>query len=213
MKKIIILLIILSNTIFPENWIKVYKDKEIQVWTRKTNSPIDEFKAEIIINQPIQIVAAVLLDIDNHFEWVPDCKLSKIIKQLKEFDFIQYYQMDYPWPVDDRDLYIISKTKINLNNDTITIRSTALNDYPLKPGYIRITEYQSSWDLIKINDVKTKVLYQSYVHPAGSISPSLANYFIKNTPIKLLKGLKKQSNHIKYKEMGNHLLKKINQID
>jgi hypothetical protein len=182
-----------------DSWNKEFTKDDITVYTKPVEgSPLKEFKGEAVIEASIEICKNVILDIENHVKWRPDCIESKVI-QKDENSYITYNETRAPWPVSNRD--VILKNTMILSKDKIIFSFSALNNpdiLPLKNGIVRMTELTGSWTLVKQNG-NTLVTFQARINPAGSIPAWLANKTSIDQPFKSLQGLKQMVKDPKYK--------------
>jgi hypothetical protein len=182
-----------------DGWNKEFTKEDITVYTKPVEgSPLKEFKGEAVIGASIEICKNVLLDIENHVKWRPDCIESKLI-QKDENSYIAYNETKAPWPVSNRD--VILKNTMDILKDKIIFSFSALNNpdiVPLKDGVVRMTELTGKWTLLKQNG-NTLVTFQARINPAGSIPAWLANKTSIDQPFKSLQGLKQMVKDPKYK--------------
>jgi len=102
-----------------------------------------------------------------------------------------YNTIDLPWPTTDRDG--VSKMTIVHSKNTITIKMTAINGVKAEnDDYVRIKKSYGFWKLTTEGD-KTKVHFQYFANPSGSIPDWIINMFIVDNPFDTLTLLKKKA--------------------
>ena len=87
--------------------------KGVTVWkVGVPNSNVVGFKAQTIINHPINRVAMALADTDNSDEWLPRIGKITTLRTDEEANLVDLHMViDLPFPLNDRELYITSQAK------------------------------------------------------------------------------------------------------
>ena len=95
--------------------------------------------------------------------------------------------MDFPFPLNDRDLVIQGNYRKD-SNGRIIIKNKAINDLrvPIKNNVIRITHYEGDWIMTKLGAKQVKVTTSGFADPAGSIPTSFVNTFVEQQPYQML---------------------------
>jgi hypothetical protein len=73
----------------------------------------------------------------------------------------------------------------NENNTAEFIRIDVVNIgdyYPLKEDLVRVPYIKGFWELIKIDDISTKIVFMNAASPGGSIPDWLADSFVLDMP-------------------------------
>ncbi|MBL4744153.1 MAG: hypothetical protein JKX87_05900, partial [Cycloclasticus sp.] len=87
MKKLLLLSILLyATTAFAgETWELAKDENGIKVYTRtNTETQLKDFKADITVQAPIELVKQHMLSLEEHTKWAHERKVSKIIKTLDD---------------------------------------------------------------------------------------------------------------------------------
>jgi hypothetical protein len=172
-------------------WTQTESTDGINIYTRSVEGrSIDEFMGTVIINAPIEKVSAVLLDIPKFTEWFGYCKEIKVVKSYSDYKKLVYLVIKSPWPLTDRDLYVdviynISPTSVNVSINMADSKHTT--------SYYRMTKLVSRCVCTLVGENKVKVEYYVDGDPGGNIPSSLSNWFVKDQPLKTLKGLRIKS--------------------
>ena len=146
-----------------------YVKNGITVWKVDVpNTNVVGFKAQSILNYPINRVAAALTDVDHSAEWLP--RIGQI-KTLKVDDVQNYADMrmviDMPFPLTDRELFLTSKVTRKPNGD-LWVSNDLMNNAPkANPDFVRITEYSGGWKLEQVDAKRTRVTLTGHADPAG----------------------------------------------
>jgi hypothetical protein len=173
---------------------KLGKDKEgIKVYTRKVDGyKLKQVKAETVVQANIKVIKDLIADFDNHSKWVDNCAISKIVETKSENECFFYNTYTTPWPAKDRDVitHIIIDQK---SEDRVYINFDAAPDYmEEKEGYVRVPYSEGSWDLKKIDDNNTEIVYKIHVDSGGSIPRWMINELILRSPFRTIRSLKNQ---------------------
>lgn len=175
----------------------------ITVWEVPVkNSSHLGFKAQADIDASVAQVYAVIRDVDQAQKWIPSTRsVSMIDEDVSKGDAWLYYVIDMPFPLTDRDLVIKSKiTQDAAGNVTIKNVGTTDARTPEKTDYIRITNYQGTWQLKKLADNKTRVTLSGHADPRGGIPSWVANMFVTKQPYEMLRNMRKQVKKPRYND-------------
>ena len=173
-----------------EGWELKKEKNNIKVYLRDKNSFTKEYLAETIINSDLNSIYNVILDYDNAHKWMYKLESSKILKKESENLFYVYFTVNMNWPLKKRDL--VSDVKVEKTKNNIIIELNSKPDYTKRnPNYYRIEDTRSIWNLIKIDNKKTKVTLQSYAVING-IPEFITNIFILESPIHSMSKLREK---------------------
>lgn len=174
-----------------DDWSLEKDDAGIKVYTRIVDgSDLKEYRAETIVYASVDDITTLLKQPSLSSSWMEGCSSSKLLKQLKDNEFIGYYYNPAPWPVKDRDS--ISKMKFEKqSNGSVKVIIEGLPDYiPEKSGVVRVPYLKGFWELIPQDNDKTKIIQQVHASPGGSIPSWLANSSVVDIPFKTFINLK-----------------------
>jgi hypothetical protein len=194
MKKSILILFALFPIFFygQEKW-ELEKDKNgIKVYTRPIkDSEVKEFKAITFIKTSPEKLLSVINDARNFKEWIDKVDYSKLVSKPNSNTFIVYLQLGMPIGVTDRDMVLKNVVK-KLKNEGYRIEITSAYDkYPPQEDFVRIKKAYGHWSLIPYNG-GTKLYYQFYSDPAGSLPTWIVNMFLVDGPYNTLSALKEK---------------------
>jgi len=192
MKKLIFtcfFLLICIHSFSQTEW-KLKKDTNaIKIFTRSLpNESFDEYKAQTVIDNPIEGILNELLTAPKYFENCPS-GVSYYVKQLNDNQHVFYAHKDLPWPLKDRDLVtLLTVNKISDKKYKLTLESLP-NVIPEKEKTLRIKKLMGFWLLEEI-DKKTKVTQQLFVNPEGSLPKFVVNSLLVKGPYKTFSDLR-----------------------
>ena len=139
-------------------------------------------------------ILAVLDDISHFTEWMADCKSARIVKQINEFERVEYNRIAAPWPVSDRDTTVRSWVEASLAKNDVWARFQSMAVAGTGPvdGVVRMPRLAGFYHLEAIDVRHTKVTYQVDADPGGLLPDWLVKLTSRKLPIETLVGLRKQ---------------------
>lgn len=180
------------------DFIKEKKDHKIYVsdtpWSRYRT-----FKAETVIEQPIEVLMEVMLDVDGFAAWLPDCLLSKRVKTLGndkfEGHFLVHVIWDSIWPITNRDFVIEVVTHLDWKTMNITVELISVDDsdVPVAEGTKRLKKFYSRYQFSSVDRNRTHVTYSMVVDPDLPFPSRIAEIQTAPIPYKTLIGLSERS--------------------
>ncbi|MEN0048161.1 MAG: START domain-containing protein [Bacteroidota bacterium] len=183
-------LLVFSNQLLAQtNWKKAYDEEDVLIYTRTTKEGLFEFKASTTYNYAVEKVLAAIRDFKSYPEWSYKTKEFRLLERLSEDEHYAYSVVDFPFPMKDRDLVMLSKTSY-LSDKSIFIQMESVADKMEETDYVRMEGIKGFWKLIPLSDKKTKVVYQIASDPNG-MPNWLIELFALEAPKGNLKGLKK----------------------
>jgi hypothetical protein len=186
--------ILLMNAYAQETDWKLEKEKEgIAVYTRNFEEvKIKEFKATTDINAEMEILVAMVLDVEEYSKWMENVKSAEVIKKISEDELYIYSVVDVPWPFDDRDVVTIDKVSRDASSGVVTISIQGVEGMvPEKEGVIRMPESGGFWKFTPQKNGRIAIVYQYLADPGGGIPDWLVNMFLVDGPYKTLENMKR----------------------
>jgi START domain len=175
-----------------QNW-TLKKDKDgIKVFTRKTTFfKFDELKVECEIDASLSAMAAVLLDVNHHGEWVYKTAKSQLLKSSAATDLFFYTEIECPWPFENRDVVVHLNLTQNAENRVMTVIAQSTDGYlPDKKNIVRMKYSRVTWMVTPLNNRHLKVDYRVQIDPGGSVPAWLLNAFASKGPFESFTKLK-----------------------
>jgi hypothetical protein len=173
------------------------KDKDgIKVYTRpEPGSNFKAFKGETEVHAALDDVIAIIEDVEQFDVWDEDVKEIRVLER-EPGKFLKYYVVyDLPWPLQDRDLCVEAVFSADKNNGNILLISGSIPEaVPLQDGIVRITTYWQKWILEPQEKGVVKVMVEGFADPAGDIPAWIANMAITDTPLNMLREIRKMFN-------------------
>ena len=191
---LILFILALPCSMVAQSWDFVKEKDGIKIYTRKEGgSSLKSFKGVTDLHTQFEKVCELIGNVKNVDWW--DKNLREINVLLNEKDkHIQYYLIyGVPWPLTDRDLCVDANITTDPVTGIRTIYSTPLlNVIPEKPGLIRIKKYWQRWSIEPSVKGMVHVVLEGYVDPAGSVPDWLYNMVITETPMKVIREVRKR---------------------
>ena len=177
-----------------QNWDLVRDEDNIIVYQQiSEETRIHEYKAEAVINTPIDSLYKFFLDFDNYHCWIPSCIESKLMLSNSDTAFVYYARYDLPWPFADRDAFSLITIKRTNNFIEVVSKPYVTNEEAIYKGIVRVKEYKEHYRLERISNNEVKFHMQGMYNPGGYIPAWLANKFIKYGPFDVIKSIEKAS--------------------
>jgi len=197
-QKLFLSLLFFPLTMFAQNtWTPEKEENSIKAFSRfKQGKDYYEYRTIFTVNEPIHKVAALIGDVSNFKNWMPNTVQSRILKIENDSTFYAYTETSAPWPASNRDA--VFKASRRQKGNTITFLFEGKSNYiPEQKGKVRVKDYFAQWRLIQLGPNKTQIEY------IGSFDPgkSYPNWMVKNSIIdariesskKLIQALKRKS--------------------
>ncbi|MEQ9099362.1 MAG: START domain-containing protein [Imperialibacter sp.] len=170
------------------SWELVSSEKELSIYIRASDgSLIKEIQIVTTIESTMQRVTDLLSDVPNYKAWVYKCNDAKRIKTTSANDFHYYVETALPYPFSNRDLSIHSTQWWNKETGVYHSHSVAAaNAVPEKKGIVRVTEFESKWEIRPRNDGRVDIVYTALANPGGEIPVWLVNMLITRGPLETM---------------------------
>jgi len=176
-----------------DEWELTKKAEDIKVYLHKSWKDNGTYKAEAVINAPINVVYNFLTDFDNYINWVYSCKEIEVLLEEKDKKYAYYAYYDIPWPFNDRDAVSVLEITHH-SNGNIEVITTPGKDYkPLVEDVIRIEEFGEHYEYAPLTENTTQVKMTGNYDPGGNIPDWLIKQFLSMGPFGALKEMKKNS--------------------
>lgn len=171
-------------------WIFKNEKEGVKVYYRKT-SDVYELKLITSLKVSLSGLVTLLSEVDNYPKWGYKVTESRELKKVSEWETYYYSKLDFPWPLDDRDIVVRSKMEQDPVTRRITATSVSEPDYiPTNKGVVRMRNAHTSWTLIPGPGGWTYVEYYIYSDPGGSLPDWLVNMALDVGPRETIKNIR-----------------------
>ena len=193
-----------------EDWVFIQERQGVTIHSRKVAGHAEsEFKGTRIINQPVEVIGAVLADVPSYTRWFFNCTQAKKIpdKTSTDLNFLLYIVVETPWPLWNRDVIYDARTTVDIPSGKIMVWGKALQDasVPIKENHVRVTDSAIVWDLERLDANRTTVAFTKRINIGGSIGTYLSDAGCRKTIFESLVNLGRIASNPKYAAMGNRL--------
>jgi hypothetical protein len=177
-------------------WIKIGEESGITTYRKEIkDSPIVAFKGEAVILASIPRIIGVLEAVEREHEWMSGVVESYNLEKRSESDRFEYNRTKTPWPLQDRDFVIHTRTRLIRDpTPTLHIRmySEESEKKPAVDGVVRGELIDSHFTLRQISREKTFFSCEIQADPKGMIPKWVVNLFQKSWPLETITGLRQQ---------------------
>lgn len=176
-----------------------------------SNKKNNMYKAVVDIDEPIEVVMAVLLDAGNLKDWIPGCFLSDVLEERNVDNVVKDYTIhmawDVPWPIKNRDFVVETEAVHDWNNGVfnVVLQSIERPHVPSPQGCLRMPSLYGKFDGEYVSRDKTRITYYSVFDPGGRVPAFGANIFTGYIARNVLKGLKGVASKDVYKNTARWL--------
>lgn len=201
-KKLILLAFGLFAYVFSSqaqnDWVFKNEKEGVKVYYRKT-SDIYELKLVTSLKVPLSGLVLLLSEVDNYPKWGYKVSESKELKKVSDVETYYYSKLDFPWPLDDRDIIVRSTMEQDPVTRKVVATSIAQPDYlPGNKGVVRMRNARTTWTLIPGAGGWTYVEYHIYSDPGGSLPDWLVNMALDVGPRETIKNIRNFIQQDKY---------------
>ena len=183
----------ISSNLAAQSWVFVKEQDGIKLFTRKEEgSSLKSFKGIMDVTSSMDKVCNLIGNVNNHDWWDENLRQIKVLKYEKDKYFQYYLIYHVPWPFTDRDLCVEAKETADPLTGRRTITATPLtNTVSETQDLIRIKKYWQKWTIQPMENGVIRLTLEGFVDPAGNVPSWLYNMVIVETPLKVMRRVKK----------------------
>ncbi|MGK0367962.1 MAG: hypothetical protein ACI9QD_001102 [Thermoproteota archaeon] len=182
-----------SATINWNDWKKFYTEDGITVYKVKNpKKSIIPLMAKAKIEYSLNAILSLLSRQDLRKQWVPRWGGSGVLKNISEFERIEFTVSKVPFPFYNREFIYKTKTTFDKINRTANIDIKTVEWKKLGKGYQRGHIYNGSLILKELSANQVEFTLNFETDPKGYIPKWLVNIVQKKWPFKYLTGLRTQ---------------------
>lgn len=189
-------LFFLSSKVFSgeieNSWRKIKEENNVVVYSKEIDgSDIIKVKAEVAINEGMQIIQSIVDDVSYRPQWVPYLLQSRVLKEYSATEKLEYSHFVAPWPASDRD-FVYYQRLLHKDEEKIVFVMSVIESelMPEQDWIVRADMIESQYTLTKLSDKKTKVELIFYADPKGWLPDWLINKIQQVLPYIMLRNLK-----------------------
>lgn len=182
-----------------DGWTLKSEKDGVKVYFKKT-SDVYEVKLVTSIETSLSSIVKLFSDVSSYPKWGYKVASSKLVKKVSDKEMYYHSKLDFPWPMDDRDVVMHSKWEQDSKTQAIYATSAAApKEVKEEEGYVRITVSNTKWTLIPNDSGWVYIEYYIYSQPGGSIPDWLVNLAIDVGPRETIKNMKTMLKQTTYK--------------
>jgi hypothetical protein len=180
------------------DWVFKNEKEGVKVYYRKT-SDVHELKLVTSLKVSLSGLVTLLSEVENYPKWGYKVSESRELKKVSANESYYYSKLDFPWPLDDRDVVVRSTIVQDPVSRRVTATSIAYPDYlPVNKGVIRMRNAKTTWTLVPGQGGWTYVEYFISSDPGGSLPDWLVNMAIDVGPRETIKNIRNFVRQEKY---------------
>ncbi len=162
-------------------WVNLSDEDNVTGYSRAVDgSNILEYRSTVIVDARIEVVGAVLRNVDG-LKDNGNCVELRILEKKDSNNYTFYIAYSYSGPIASRDIIVKVTTVYDIKRGRVVSDLVAVKDsaVPEREGFVRITDYRSQFVIEYISREKTGVVFTSRVDPGGYIPAFIVNYMGK----------------------------------
>ncbi|MBK1872867.1 MULTISPECIES: START domain-containing protein [Marinobacter] len=172
---------------------------DIHIYTmRQSDSSFQAFKAEALIDAPIESIMAVMQNPASCMEWLLNCTESYAVGKGNFHERYVYSVNDLPWPVTDRDYVLSVHTQGSKASGEIVMQMSAVPEMRAEvSNRVRVDLSNTRYRLIPENG-KTRMIWLQHTDPKGALPGWLVNTLLVDIPVSSLEELERVASKERY---------------
>ena len=187
---LLILIFVLNIGLSQNDWLFKGKKSNINIYYKKT-ADVYDLKLTTSVRSSDEGFIKLLSEVEMFPNWIYKVKSSRLIKKISETEGIYYILLDFPWPLNDRDMVMHYHLEVDKKHEIIYSRSYAEHDIvPEVKDVIRITNAKLEWKIFKQQNEYVYFEYTIHSDPGGKIPDWLVNLVLDKGPIETIKKMK-----------------------
>ncbi len=195
-----------------DSWQFVSDDNSVALYSHEVAGHEEsEFKGITVVNQPIEVIAAVLAEIASYPGWFYECREAVKISQAPSaaLNFMVYIAVNTPWPLWPRDIVYDVNISIDLPSHKVEVRCKAVSEplIPPREDQVRITDSELHWILESIDPHRTRVIFIMRTDAGGAIGGYWTDFGSRKTIYHSLLNLHTTAAEPKYETLGRELVR------
>ena len=182
-------------TMIAQDWEHEKTVDGIEIFTRAVpGEDLLELKIEFTLATRLGPLVALLDDVESYTEWVYKATKFEQVLSTGDGEGIFYGQVDFPWPMDDRDYVITCTTEQDPHTKVVTLESRTCEHQlrEVSKDFIRVPSHFNRWELHPISSNEVRCIYLLKSDPGGSIPKWLINLAIDKGAVETIQNLRER---------------------
>lgn len=182
-----------------DGWVFKNEKNGVKVYYKKT-SDVHEIKMVTSMKATLSGVVQLLNEVENYPKWGYKLSEAKLLKRVNDQEFYYWSKLDFPWPLNDRDIVVQAKVEQDSASRRVTSTSWAKPNYlPENKDVVRIKTTTTKWTIVPGSGGWLYIEYYIYSNPGGNIPDWLVNMAIDIGPLETLSNMRKMLQEPKYR--------------
>lgn len=178
-----LLLALLAADAHAGHWRQFLDENGVKGYARSVaGSDILEVRSTMVIPARIEVVGAVLRDVEGLKRPGTSCLEARFVEKKDRNHYTFYVAYDFPWPLSNRDAVIRVNTRYLVDKGRVIadLRAVRHPRVPERDGFVRIRDLRAQFVVEYLGRNRTGVIYTSRMDPAGRIPTFLVNRAAKS---------------------------------
>ena len=173
-----------------DGWVLKNEKDAVKVYYRKTPG-IYELKLATSIKTSLSGVVRMFDEVQKYTEWGYKVSEARLLKRVSPTEMYYYSKIDFPWPMNDRDVILHTKVEQDPHNHSIISISTSAPDYiPEVKDVVRVRQATTKWTLIPGTGGWLYVEYYLNSDPGGNLPDWAINMALDVGPRETIKRMR-----------------------
>lgn len=182
-----------------DGWVFKNEKNGVKVYYKKT-SDVHEIKMVTSMKATLSGVVQLLNEVENYPKWGYKLSEAKLLKRVNDQEFYYWSKLDFPWPLNDRDIVVQTKVEQDSATRRVVSNSWAKPNYlPENKDVVRIKTTTTRWTIVPGAGGWLYIEYYIYSNPGGNIPDWLVNMAIDIGPLETLSNMRKMLQEPKYR--------------
>jgi hypothetical protein len=172
-------------------WVYKGEKEGVKVYLKKTGDVFD-VKLTTSIQTTLSAFCHLLADVEAYPSWGYKLMNTELLSQENEYYMEYYSRIDFPWPLNDRDITLANSMSQD-RNGIITFHSKSKSGLKNEvKDVIRLDDVETSWILHPPKNGWCYVEYYIHSDPEGGIPDWLVNMAIDVGPRETIAAIKRE---------------------
>jgi hypothetical protein len=196
-----------ANGLTDDGWASLFREGTLTIFAQRSSTARrTAFKAEGVIDAPIDRVLAVLGNTAIAEEWIPNLKRQVVLQESGEFEVVTMSEYRVPFPFDNREILLVSRLDIDREAGCLVAdaRSVDIDGEPTRQGVIRAHMHRSLTRLAPAANGKTWISFMLLVDPRGGIPGFLADLGLRVVPHQFVRALETRAQTAEFPLRPSH---------
>ncbi|GGE67990.1 hypothetical protein GCM10011533_20420 [Streptosporangium jomthongense] len=182
-----------------EAWSLRKETGNIRIYTMdQSDSSFQAFKAEALLDAPIESIMAVMVNPASCMEWLLNCTESYGVGKGSFHERYAYSVNDMPWPVTDRDYVLTIRTRGNEASGEVIMEMNATPGLRAEnSSRIRVDRSDTFYRFIPEGN-KTRMIWLQHTDPNGALPGWLVNTLLIDIPVSSMQELERVADQDNY---------------